>query len=292
MILVSLNCSGESLEKAIALFHTAYRTNRTFYDSFDKIFIFFSENLPKKNKHLIGMSGTLSSITKVEGHAFFSSEERLLLHSKSLIIENLAYNGLISERVAAKLYDDSNRFDKLQTNIPIDGLFKRYYSNIVERFNILYPNVSLVKLSVKALLPSYLTYSGIDGHSKLYGLQPDGNIGMFNIGDWGPIRRNNMLERICRSVCLSPNIYMYIRIIDEFCKNSLHEYMIGYRPMTRFRRRVYDLAIERLRPSSLMVEPPNIIFGNILDGISNQYTVEERSNIGVLKAFSDFLLGL
>ena len=81
MFLISLNCSGESLEKACSLFHTSYSSNKAFYDSFERIVLFYSENLPKKNKLLVGMSGTFSSISNMQHNKLLSDSDSEIANS-------------------------------------------------------------------------------------------------------------------------------------------------------------------------------------------------------------------
>lgn len=290
MLLISLNCSGESLEKACSLFHTSYCSNKDFYDSFDRIVLFYSENLPKKNKSLTGMSGTFSSISNMQHNKLFSVFECEIANSIDKQILKLKENGIITERVAQKMIVDHLRFDKFIANISIDSIFHDYYQLIIACFNRLYPNVELVKLPVRELLEEYImTNYGYDGHSKLYGLQADGNIGTFYLGNMGKIKQYNMIERICRSASLSPNIYMYIRMIKIYASSIYDEYMIGYRPMTRYIRKSYDLGIKSIPSDLLIIEPANTYFREILDSISSSLSVEERGNLGINIAFNEFL---
>lgn len=289
MHLISLNCSGESLEKACSLFYTSYCTNKDFYDSFDRVVLFYSENLPKKNKSLIGMSGTFSSISN-SNNKLLSDLECEIVKSVDKQILKLKENGVISERVSQKMVVDRSRLKKFMTNIPIDSMFSDYYRLIIAYFNRKYPKVEFVKLPIRELLEKYITSNrGYDGHSKLYGLQADGNIGTFYLGNMAKIKQYNMLERIFRSSSLSPNIYMYIRMIKIYATSAYAKYLIGYRPMTRYSRKSYDLGIQSIPSTSLIVEPANIYFREILNSISNSLSVEERSNLGINIVFKEFL---
>lgn len=290
MLLISLNCSGESLEKACSLFHTSYCSNKEFYDSFEKIVLFYSENLPKKDKLLMGMSGTFSSMSNMQHNKLLSVSEREIIKNIDKQILKLKENGVITERVAQKMLINHLRFYKFMINVPIDSIFSDYYQLIITYFNRLYPDVELVKLPVRELLEEYIMNNyGYDGHSKLYGLQADGNIGTFYLGNMGKTKQYNMIERICRSASLSPNIYMYIRMVKIYASSTYDEYMIGYRPMTRYIRKAYDLGIKNISSDLLIVEPVNTYFREILDGISSSLSVEERGNLGISIAFKEFI---
>lgn len=285
MKLVSLCCSGESLEKAVALFYTSYKDNKNFYDYFEEIVLFYSENLPKKNRNMNAMSGTVSSLCEIHTSNFSIPQGT---YEKRKLINLLVQKEIITDRVGWKLEHDDERFDKILKNLPIEYLYGYYYQNVIDKFSNMFPNVKLVKLSIRDGLEEFISNNyGYDGHSKVYGLQPDGYIGIYNLGNWGKIKQFNMMERIKRSICLSPNIYVYILMIDLWV-SSKKDIVIGYRPMKRFKRQAYDLSIKRLK-SSTYIEPPNIEFGKVLDNISYKLSVEERSNIGILKCFENFL---
>lgn len=285
MKLVSLCCSGESLEKAVALFNTSYKDNRDFYDSFEEIILFYSENLPKKNRNMSAMSGTISSLCEIHPSNFSIPQ---VTYEKRKLINLLVQKEIITDRVGWKLEHDDNRFNKILKNMPIEYLYGYYYQNVIDKFKNMFPNVRLVKLSIRDSLEEFISSNySYDGHSKIYGLQPDGHIGIYNLGNWGKIKQFNMVERIKRSISLSPNIYVYILMIDLWV-SSKEDIVIGYRPMTRFRRQAYDLSIKRLK-GSIYIEPPNVEFGKVLDNISYKLSVEERSNIGILRCFENFL---
>lgn len=285
MKLISLCCSGESLEKAIVLFETTYKNNKAYYDGFEKVILFYSDNLPKKNRNLIGMSGTISFLQKIYTKNF---SVPLKIYDKKELLSFLITNRIITDRVGEKLLYEDERLEKIIRNLPIEFLYKNYYQQVMYKFNDLFPNVEFIKLSIKDNLGNFIKCNyGYDGHSKIYGLQSDGNIGIYNLGSWGKIKQFNMVERINRSICLSPNIYVYILMIDMWA-SSKKDIVIGYRPMRRYIRQAYDLSIKRLK-NSTCIEPPNVEFSNVLDSVSCRLSVEERSNLGIIKCFADFL---
>ena len=289
MNLISLNCSGESLEKAIVLCDTSFKSNWGFYKKYKKIFVFYCDNLPKKDKRLIGMSGTISSyLHGIKPGEFMSQEQKNTLNSPSAVIDSLHLNNYINERVYYSLKNDEIRRLRLIQNVPIDYIFEKYHMMIIERFRQHYPTVEFVRISYHNMLDYYIEkLFYIDGHSKIYGLQADGKIATFDIGDWGRERKKAMSERIKRSICLSPNIYTFLMTINLYSSCLEEKFELGYRPMTRFRRPSYDLAInELMKDNNMVIEPRNTIFSYTLDKISNSFTAEQRSNIGIIIRFN------
>lgn len=289
MTLVSLNCSGESIEKVVALYHTSYIVNHIFYNSFDRIILFCSNNLPKKDKSRYGVNGTLSCLY-YNWLDLLSQKEKKNVLDGVRAIQILADSGNISERASKETLKNKERIERLLANVPSNIICPSFYRDIVDSFYSLYPNTKIIMLPTKQMLSSYISENcDYDRKSKIYSLQANGDIGLFVLNKWDRQKQHNMVERICRSVCLSPNIYTYIVMIKQYMLKFSDEYMIGYRPMIRFKRMSYDCAIDRLDSKRLLIEPPNKIFTQILNQYSMALSVEERSNISIIEAFNKFL---
>lgn len=289
MIIASINCSGESLEKVIVLFYLSYKHNRDFYDRFTKVLLFYSCNLPKKNKSLMSMSGTISALNEQVLQA--NTREYGLMANRGLIIDSMMRHNLISCRAGESLKNDSKRLDKVVPNVPARKLFPCYYETLLKAFKVAFPFVELVHIDLREELEWFVdNMCYIDGYSKLFGLQCDGGIASFDIGNWTAVKRLSMVKRIKRSICISPNVYAFLYAINLKLQRLEDEVVVGYRPMTRYKRSSYDCAIKDLQKNfKTIIEPRNIAFSDVLDGISNLLSVEERSNIGVLLSMAKFI---
>lgn len=292
MNLVSLNCSGESLEKALVLCDTSFATNWRFYSQFNEIFVFYSNNLPKKSKELVGINGTISSYLRgIERRYILTHEQENILNSTIKMVDILYLHKHISERTYYVLKSNPNRMNNLVKNVPVNYIFYDYYPMIIKKLQCHFPSVTFIQISFHDILEYYIENSFyIDGHSKLYGLQSDGNIATYDLGFWGRERKRAMSERIKRSICLSPNIYAFLTAINLWILQSEKNITVGYRPMTRFKRASYDLAIcELMKNNTMVIEPRNTEFSSLLDKFPNSLSVEERSNVGIITAFNHFI---
>lgn len=291
MKLISLNCSGESLEKAIVLFLTAYNSNsnRDFYNQFENIYIFYCENLPKKNKKYLGMSGTISSYLHfINTNFLFTSEQKDILYSSEKLLLKAYEHRHISERVFDKLLTDEGRRNSVMNNMPISYVFDNYYPFLIRLFGTM--KIRFIHLSFLDILNTYITSSYyLDGHSKLYGLQSDGVVSTFDIGNMGKERKKCLEDRISRSISISPNVYAFLTAINLWMKEQSESFLVGYRPMKHFTRASYNLAImDLMKDNSMVIEPKNTVFSAMLDSLSDSLSVEERSNIGVIEGFNRF----
>lgn len=268
--LVSILNSGESLEKAVVLMHSAMKLNAEFYSKYDKIVVIYCENLPKSKKTTVhGTLGGLIQNFKNEKFVPYNSLDDLW-DVREEILGRLVLRGRISKRMEMKLQNDKVRFERTILHVPwyfILDKFKDYLeNNLLDR--------SKVELKFFDFKENYIdTFNKLPDYldCKVFLLHPDGFVGSRMLRKWRKDNSVKQLRPVERSIVVSPNTLTFLTAINVYC-STLNNFEIGYRPFVRTKRDSYDRGIALLRQNNTLIEEPrNIRFNDKLNEIDIEY---------------------
>jgi len=293
--LISILNSGESLEKTLVLTNLATKYNPDFYLKYDKITVFYYENLPRQEKNL-GVHGTLKGLIE-------NIKEKNILRYKSLddlwedrnyILEKIYNKNRISNRVQEKLRFDKKRFDKIIPQVPWSFVLENFKEFLIDRFINYNKNINLEFLDFKIKseeiiknIPSSIWYS------KIYLLNSDGSIGskVFWKDKYANSKKN--CEVLRGGVVVSPNVHMFLLgIYDIYKKENDNDILIGFRDFSKRRRVSYEQGINLLKKSNWIEEPRNALFNKLLDKIDEDYgniSSEKKTNLAIYGFLNNIL---
>lgn len=283
MKIVSLLNSGESLDKAIALIDCAFKSNPNFYRAFERIYVFYCNDLTKKKGYYA--SGSIKSFIEIQKQLGAESK-----YTREYIINRLIKKGFISFRMANNLEIDNNRFSRLIQNIPWYLVFDDECKKILCFMKSKYSNVEFINIG-KAFNAAKITsimpyYSRI---SKLYLFLRDGNLKAYRLGK-NDINLPKVQKIEKQSIFAGGNVYLFIILIADFMVNNLGlDCYIGYRPASRFKRKAYDRALEFINDKYMtMIEPKNVAYNAYYTLVDNScgdlnFSVVEAAFLSAIK---------
>ena len=261
---ISLVNSGESLDKAIALTDCAFKSNPGFYQSFEKVFIFYCNDLTKKKGH--HASGSIKTFMDIQGQ--FLSDCK---YTREYIIDCLVEKGFISLRLANHMQRDNSQYARLIENIPWYLVFEDERDRILGFMKSKYPNVEYINIGeafdatqMVSVMPYYKRIG------KLYLLLRDGNVKAYKLGK-NDINLKKIQKTEAQSIVAGGNVYAFIILISDFMKKNIGiDTFIGYRPSSRFSRQAYDNAIQYINDHFMTkVEPKNVYYNAYFSKIKN-----------------------
>ena len=292
MNLISTLSSGESLEKAIVLAYLGIKNNPSFYEKYEKIFIYYDENLPKKNIDLPA-HGTMNAIINNFPNRTYVPYSNLndLWDDRLRIINCLTDVNRISNRVGSKLLIDRKRFIDIIKNVPWYFFLPRLKDNLLKQLGGIIPKARFYQLNLREdfseLTWNIPSYSPI---AKIYLLNQDGNISSCPIGRIRQNEERKINKRITNSIVCSGNVYLYlIKLNLEVSKNK-EDFDLGYRPMLRYPRKSYDAALTEIlsKKRNIILEPQNIAFSQILQSFDFNFPHEFKINAAIYKVLNEF----
>lgn len=273
--LVSLVNSGESFDKALVLAVTSLRAAPQFYSSFDKIIIYYSENLPKTASAQYG-HGSLGALTRYWPNSPLTQYSALddLWEDRTALLAGLISAGRLSPRTADRYRNDRELYLRTVPHCPWI-LFYPEMQNVPITAGGL---VSVEFRQVDFRLHFYSIYTSMPysatGLAKLYQLHPDGAVSCRSVS---PPMRGRVLEGIRRgltsSVGWSTNVFLLIQGIRWAASRGSDLAALptmGYRCIEMTAARAsYDSAVRSLVAGRLptSVEPENEGFGRALGRI-------------------------
>lgn len=285
--LLSLQSSGESVEKAISIYYTSLQTNEKFYSNY-KTIIFYGHNLPKKNMR-INVHGTVGFYVEYLSDIKFVPEcsKKYLMENANAILERLCLQGYISERNWNYLLHNKNNYWEFIKKLPFEYLYPQYYVNLIQKSSKL--------LNIGMLMPLFLednwpkVVSGIDSdfaRYSIYALEPDGNVGRYYIH--GNVVDDYILAKnLFSKASLSGNSAILLSTIGHRIGERT---IVGYRPHKRSLRPNRNYALNMLLDThESIIEPSNIILSQQFDLVSNALGDEEKTNIVYAKVFRKYL---
>lgn len=293
--LISINNSSESLEKSIGIVYTNMLKNNDFYSQFD-MNVFYGYNLPKTHGSLFA-SGTIGFYYKYMSDVNFPVEFNILKlwECKEEFVNSLVIKKIISIRNAEKILKNYDLFFKVVSRLPVQMVYPQLYFQILQSLKNIFPGVKFqfMDLSNKVMT----IFNETDKHNgiyKIYGLQANGDIGIFDFS----IRKdmyyernlNHLFRSISKSIVLSGNSAIFLSQINEEIKQNSN-YVIGYRKHKNYRLS-REVVMEKIlidNPDAI-IEPKNNLYNSYFDKFSYIANLEERSNNVVAASYRDFIL--
>ena len=192
--IISVQNSGESFEKSIALFNTAMQSNNSFYLG-NEYYIFYGHNLPKKD-HKINPHGTLGFyeeyFSKYEWCPIKSEKDLFLLREEFLT--KLYENGYISNRSFKNLHENNVNYIHFIRKIPMELLFPDLTIHVKRKAKNIFPNVEFKEVFLENNFMKYYTSLPSEKWAySIYALNIDGTIGHYyftNLGESKYYTRN------------------------------------------------------------------------------------------------------
>lgn len=290
--LISIQNSGESFEKTLALYHTAIQTAFNFYQNYS-VEIYYGHNLPKKNPD-ISAHGTIKFYSEYASNFTWCPpcNKHELFSNRLSILEMLIRSHIISERVANKLSVDVEDFWKIVCQLPIGYIYPQFTRKLEEGAENIFDNVSFKKLhleenymSIYALLPNEKQYYSI------YALELDGKIGRYYLdnptSEYSDRNLYHMFKELSRKPILSGNSAILLTQIQSAVRKC--RCIIGYREHKRYVRPNRDHALSLMLNGDKIIEPKNVSFSKYFDSIDKAFDTEQQANIAIANAYLDFI---
>lgn len=294
--IISLQNSGESLEKAIALMYTAKKSCREFYEENSAI-VYYGHNLPKKTKNIMP-HGSVGFYEKYFSDFDFNpvKDDQTLIRNKAEILQKLLNKRLITERNIKKLNADDNLYLKFIKLMPMDVVYE-YVSEFIRRnAEKFFGNVSFRNIHLE---DNYMTYYASLEKNKwaysIYSLDYTGTISRFylpnlELNNYSLRNLMHIFSELDKKSCLSGNSAMFLAAIKDMTRNM--DYEVGYRDHKREIRLTRNFALESiLKNKKGIIEPKNIVFSSYFNNedVIVLDNMDEKANKVIAAAFKDFL---
>lgn len=294
--IISIQNSGESFEKCIALFNTAIQSDNSFYTC-NEFNVFYGHNLPKKDCK-VNSHGTIGFYEK-----YFSKyewnpikSEKDLFIKREEILQILLNNGYISNRNFLNLIENDINYIQFIRKIPMEYVFPNLIFLVKEKVEKIFPNVQFKELFLENNVMKYYTSLPLEKWAySIYALNIDGTVGRYyfnNLGEEKYYNRNlaHMFNELLKSPVLSANSALLLAEIEDATRNM--KYPIGYRKHSRENRTTRNFALQHfLEKKEGVIEPKNIVFSkyfNFID-LNQQSSSEAMANIVIARVYEDFL---
>ncbi len=295
MKLISLVNSGESLEKVVALVVTAYQSNEAFYNSFDKVVVFYGKNIIK-SKSDTNIAGITKSLLKYDKNNVLNYSMNNLFNHKKEILCKLKSSNKITNRQFQKMMNNKKMFLSIINHMCWYDIFPELEHSIICKLKAKYNNLDIINLSlfddihnVITCIPHYQRFG------KLYFYTYDGGTMSKKVSKL--VDNKEQFKKLKKfeasSLYYTYNIYIFLMLVNFYLNtNNTHDYILGYRLMKSFPRKTYDVAINYLcsiNHKKTIIEPRNIIFNKKLDTYMKYTSMNERSMHATYDIFFEFI---
>ncbi len=294
--IISLQNSGESIEKTIALIYTARQSDPQFYDK-NSIIVYYGHNLPKKSKKIMP-HGTVGFYEKYLSGFDFNpvKNDKTLIADKNEILQKLLNKRLITEKNREKLNQDDSSYLTFIRLMPMDVVYKETTEFIRRSAEKHFKNVSFRNIYLEENYTKY--YASLEKEKwaySIYSLDYTGTISKFFMPE---LANNNyslrnlmhMFGDLDKKSCLSGNSAMFLAAIKDMTRNMRYE--VGYREHKREFRRTRNFELESiLKARKGVIEPKNTAFNNYFNNtdIVMLKNMEEKANKVIATVYKDFL---
>lgn len=295
--IVSLNNSGESLEKTLALYFTSLEGNEQFYSN-NNLLIYYGNNLPKKNPriHSHGTVGFYNQYFEKYNWCPPCSEEALWAN-RIKIIDKLLFNTVITQRNAEKLVNNRDLFISLISNLPMSFIYPEFIYKIKSNSEIIFSNVTFNFMNLKEnFLDVYSLIQTESWRYSIYSLDSNGIVGKYILN----IENNQYFERnlkhlnndLNKKIVLSGNSAVFLtQILNEVFYKDI---IIAYREHSREPRPNRNYALNHLLSyCDGIIEPKNIGLNRYFEYVYENYDINNNTeliaNIALAKAYENYL---
>lgn len=288
--IISIQNSGESFEKCLALFYTARKSDVSFYSN-NGFYIYYGHNLPKKDI-TISSHGTVGFYEKYFSKYDWCPISRIqdLLLMKERLLRLLNENGFISKRSRDYLYNNELLYIEFILKMPMEILFPDMFLKIREKVKDIFPNAKFDKIYLEKNYMQYFSSLPSERWAySVYALNINGTIGRYyfsGLGNEEYYYRNlfHMFKDLSQKPILSGNSALFLAEIQDTTRNM--RCAIGYREHNREKRHTRDFALQEiLKEKSAIIEPRNTEFSKYFDTISDKerYSMEELANMVIAR---------
>lgn len=294
MNIVSLMNSGESFEKAFALFASSFNCNYSFYSSFDKVIVMYGNNI-QRNRSQTQVHGSVEYLLKYHHSDQWNPIKSIsdVLDQKAQIITYLLSRSMINVRIAEKLSTDEKRFASFILKAPYDVVFPDMFSRMSGKIRNEYSLVSFARITPKSFIANNdILLFEHKYHSKIYFLTSSGEVGTIDFTCMSYAKYKHAIKFLSCCPFLSPNVLLFIyQIVKEVNEEKGASTLFGYKEMRRYPRYAYDYAIKQfIKPRKHILEPSNNCFSDYLNKFKFTYSVPnvDLINQTIARLFSDF----
>ncbi len=286
--LLSLSCSGESLEKVLTLYYHARLSAPEFYNSY-KVILFYGNNLPKKSPRLCahGTMAFYDRYLKEEPYLPPCSREFLWKHAKA-VVHQLIYVGYLTGRQGEALLKSPDRFWSFVRNVPFSTLYPKFTKEMCKR--------AMEELDIFSLRPLYLERNYYKVLSKIkdeasrysiYALEANGTIGTYYLHLNNEHDMTHLYSELSRRPVLSGNSGLLIHQIEN--RIGSHT-LVGYRIHNKRIRPNREHALSSLLNGRTgILEPKNTAFTSYYQDLDQTLSDEEKSIQAFAAGYRRFL---
>lgn len=286
--LLSLSCSGESIEKVLTLYYHALLSSPDFYKRYNVI-LFFGNNLPKKDKCLCS-HGTLAFYNKYffDCSAVPPCNKEFYIRNANVIINYLLEQGVFTRRQTVNLKKDDETFWNAIKFLPFSYLYPNFIGTVIAQCQ--------KKLGIYKIQPLYLEQKYINQILKItenracysiYGLSPYGRVSRYYLDYENANEQAHLITELGKQNVLSGNSAMLINSINTRIGSKT---IVGYRKRTNNVRRNREIALEVLLEGHKSIqEPKNTEFNSYFGNMNDVLSMEERANLAFARGYQRFI---
>lgn len=293
--IISIQNSGESLEKCISLFYTAKKSEESFYSD-NQFYVYYGHNLPKKDSNVMphGTVGFYEEYFSKYSWCPIKSDNDLL-GRREMLLKEMNENRLLSRRNVDTLCKNDYKYLKFIKNVPMKILFPKFILHLEKSVKSIFPNTKFKEVFLEE---NYMQYFSSLPEKKdaysIYALNINGTISHYYLNDFGTdmYYRNlfHMFKDLSQKPVLSGNSAFFLAEIGDITKNM--ECYIGYRKHSREKRMNREFALaELLKNNESKIEPKNYIFSQYFDKfyMCKNYSAEKLANDVIANVYEDFI---
>lgn len=274
--LLSINCSGESIEKVLTLIYYAANEYPDFYSNY-AVELFYSHNLPKKCCSSPA-HGTVLFYSTFFGNSSFLPDCTLdfFKDNKYSIINYLIYNNIISHR-SSKLYYNDDLFESYITKLPFEYFYPTYIQSLAK---IVQNDLGLYKIANLHLESNfYKIIETISAHSniyKIYSLDSNGCIGTHSLYFDNVYQKIKTVNDLYKKSVLSGNAPLMLKQISDRISAKT---IVGYRAHSATSRGTWKLGLQDFLNNRTCIEEPKITtFNQLYNDAPCSCSAEEKND--------------
>ena len=286
--LLSLQCSGDSIEKVLTLYYFALKSNPEFYENYN-VELFYGNNLPKKVKS-INAHGSIGFYTQYYSKLPFFPKctKEYLYKNIDSILEKLVKEKHLTVRVAYKLKNDPDRYWEYLRNLPFSYIYPEFIDNLIKKSQ---QALGFYKISSVMLERNYMSIINQIQSERyrysIYSLDLNGKIGKHNITNEKKNKLVHLYSNLSKSPVLSGNSAVLITAIARRISTKT---IVGYREHKRSPRPNRNFALSKLAENRESVLEPKIDKFNVFfNDIDINLSEEERANEAYAKAYLTYI---
>lgn len=285
--LISLSCSGESVEKTLTLYYWAYISDSLFYDNFN-VSLFYGHNLPKKSKD-IQAHGSLGFYDKYYSDKTFfpPCSKGYIIEQKNLILQKFISNRYITWRAAEKLASNDENFWLFVSKVPFEYIYPDFMNKLINNSSSVLGIKKIIPLLLEKNFPSILG-DIVDSREcySIFALDVCGTVGRYYLKYYDMKQWIHLCSDLSKRPVLSGNSAILLKQISQRLPSNI---IVGYRQHNTYKRPNRDHALKLiLSKRTNILEPANKEMYKFFK-VNGKFSEEEKANMAYAAAYEKYI---